>query len=289
MPQVHPIVVGIDGSETARTAVDWAAARARRIGSELLLVHTVPDFWLTSTDTLFPTVAKTFTRLLGDERNRISTAVPRDSIHTLVRMGEPAVVLGELSAEASLMVVGTDKHPGMHGQGFGAVGLQIATTSLCTVAVIPRRPTTAGGGVVVGVDGAAEARRALLVAAAEAHSLGRALTIVYASPVPNPWLRGHLPEETLRQKAEDDQRLVLWEAAAAVAARYPDVLVHRLYEPRLRAGEALVRAAKDADLLVVGSRGRNAVRHAMVGSVVPDILAHAPCPTLITTGATGKV
>ncbi|WP_427017613.1 universal stress protein [Pseudarthrobacter sp. P1] len=282
---VQPIVVGVDGSDTARTAVDWAARRAQRLGSEILLVHSVPEYWLPATDTYFPPLMKALARLLEAERDRISSLLSHSSIHTLIRMGEPAVVLGELSAEASLVVVGTDKHPGLHGEGFGAVSVQIATVSLCTVAVVPRKPPDAAGGVVVGVDGSPEADLALRVAAAEAHSLGRPLTIVHASPIPNPWLRGHLPSWSVREKIEADQHRILGTAVEAVAARYPALEVHRVFESRRGPAEALVRAAVGAGLLVVGSRGRGNLAQVMIGSVGSDVLAHISCPTLVTRKA----
>ncbi|WP_026554405.1 universal stress protein [Arthrobacter sp. 35W] len=278
------IIVGIDGSATAQGAVDWAARRAQRLGSDMLLVHSVPEYWLPSEDEFFPSVMKAFAHLLESERQRISAVVPASSVHTLVRMGEPAAVLSELSAKAALVVVGTDKHPGRHGEGFGAVSLQIATVSRCTVAVVPRRPVLPGTGVVVGVDGSPESNTALRIAAAEAHSLGHGLTVVHANPIPNPWLRGHLPQESVQAKIEADQQRILGEAAETLATRYPELEVRYVFESRRTPAEALVRAAEGAELLVVGSRGRGALKQVLIGTVGSDILTHITCPTLVTRG-----
>ena len=43
----------------------------------------------------------------------------------------------------------------------------------------------------------------------------------------------------------------------------------------------LTERSEDADLLVVGSRGRGAVRSALLGSVALHCAVHAPCPVMV--------
>jgi len=51
-------------------------------------------------------------------------------------------------------------------------------------------------------------------------------------------------------------------------------------------GRALVEAAKGAELLVVGSRGRGGFAGALFGSVSLHCVSHAPCPVVVVRGKT---
>ncbi|MET3721203.1 nucleotide-binding universal stress UspA family protein [Arthrobacter sp. UYEF21] len=44
---------------------------------------------------------------------------------------------------------------------------------------------------------------------------------------------------------------------------------------------ALLDAAKDADLLIVGSRGHGGFAGLLIGSISGQVSHHAPCPVLI--------
>lgn len=53
------------------------------------------------------------------------------------------------------------------------------------------------------------------------------------------------------------------------------------------AAAALVDAAKDADLLIVGSRGHGGFAGLLLGSVSSQVAHHAPCPVLIVRPRSG--
>jgi nucleotide-binding universal stress UspA family protein len=50
------------------------------------------------------------------------------------------------------------------------------------------------------------------------------------------------------------------------------------------AAEELVKASRDADMLVVGSRGSGGFRKLLVGSVSSQVTHHAACPVVIVPG-----
>ena len=55
------------------------------------------------------------------------------------------------------------------------------------------------------------------------------------------------------------------------------------------ASEGLLETAKGADLLVVGNRGRGAIKEALLGSTSGRVADHAPCPVVIVRALPGRV
>ena len=78
---------------------------------------------------------------------------------------------------------------------------------------------------------------------------------------------------------EDDARRLLDEAVAA-AGIPAGVDVERRTVNDLPA-RGLLDSAADADLLVVGARGRGGFRGLLLGSVSQQAAQHAPCPVVI--------
>lgn len=144
--------------------------------------------------------------------------------------------------------------------------------------------------IVVGVDGSAAAQRALSWAVHEARLRGAKVQVIHAwmvpfvEALPEPIVFGHRPPgppieevyERLRQAAKD----VLDSCVREALEEVPDVEVEReLVEAR--PAHALLEAARDANLLVVGSRGRGGFTGLLLGSVSQQCVQHAPCPVAV--------
>lgn len=136
------------------------------------------------------------------------------------------------------------------------------------------RPTS-----VVGVDGSPSATQALRWALRQTELTGGELHAVSV------W---HLPTTAGWETVLDaidwaaDARSALDTALAAVApGGAPQVHRHVLEGHPAR---ALVGAAADADLLVVGNRGRGGFSGMLMGSVGLHVLAHASCPVVVVHG-----
>jgi nucleotide-binding universal stress UspA family protein len=78
--------------------------------------------------------------------------------------------------------------------------------------------------------------------------------------------------------AMEDARSVLERTASALGARSV-----RAEVVRGAPGPVLCEYATtvDADVVVVGSRGRGAIRRALLGSVSSHVVHNAPCPVLV--------
>jgi nucleotide-binding universal stress UspA family protein len=77
-----------------------------------------------------------------------------------------------------------------------------------------------------------------------------------------------------------DERLRPW------CERYPDLQVRRVVAPD-RPSRMLLDHAEDAQLLVVGSRGRGAFRGMLLGSTSRALLHHATCPLAVVRSEGG--
>jgi nucleotide-binding universal stress UspA family protein len=145
----------------------------------------------------------------------------------------------------------------------------------------------AGDRIVVGVDGSPGGRAALVWALAAAARAGAEVEVVGAVPV-DPWAAPYLVDvagvASVRSDTEARLRASVAEAmndpSVPEVARDRAVPVHVTVVPGDPA-EALVLRAAGAGLLVVGSRGRGAVRSALLGSVALHCAAHTPCPVAV--------
>jgi nucleotide-binding universal stress UspA family protein len=162
------------------------------------------------------------------------------------------------------------------------------------------------GRIVVGVDASPNARRALAWAAAEARLRQAVLQVVHAyhaknlaAPVyfgsthtydaavgaagePQPELTVSVHareafEEAVRSQADELLAALLGELGETVSG----VEVQRTVVEDRHPAEALVGLSVDADLLVVGSRGRGGFSELLLGSVSHAAVLHAVCPVVV--------
>ena len=132
--------------------------------------------------------------------------------------------------------------------------------------------------IVVGVDGSEGGRRALDWAAQEAAARGGAVQAVVAWRWDGVEFDPHTasPDE-MRQHAER----VLEREVNALAARHGTAhpVAGEVIEGR--PAQVLAKAARAADLLVLGSHGHSRLRHTVLGSVSEEVIRLAPCPVLV--------
>lgn len=281
------IVVGVDDLEPSRAALEWALRRAEQLHCPVSIVHTVYAAWLQEGYVYYNSIIEDEKKLVRDIGARAAALAPSVESHAELRTGNTPRVLRELSKNASLVVVGTERKGHVEGEFFGSVSLQTAALGLCPVAVIPLQPATDRSGVVVGVDGSADALVAVALAAAEANRTKQDLYAVYAARVPHRRVLRAIPEDSVNERIEEE-RVVLAESVAGLGGRYPDLTVHQVFETDVSPAKALLKAAAAAQLLVVGSHGRGAISRLLMGSVSQEVLLHIPCPTIITRTAAAE-
>jgi len=136
------------------------------------------------------------------------------------------------------------------------------------------------GAVVVGVDGSALSEAALLWAAAEAHSRGAPLHIVHAFVYVHA-MGGFAVVDVATPDEIGGE--VCAAASARVRAEHPDLPV----TVEVRVGPAapqLIKASREASLVVLGARGHGRVGGVLVGSVSQQVALHSRCPVVVVRG-----
>lgn len=280
------VVAGVDGSEADGPVTDWAADEAHRLGASLRLVNVIdPGVQMTSYEVLAsgaPSLAERFTadahQLLDAACARARARHPGLDLAVSVPTGRAAAALVRLSQGAARMVVGGPARGHLERVLLGSVALPVVAHAQCPVIVVPTGThVVQPRRIVVGVDGSERSGRAVEYALGTAAACGAALTCVLV------W------------NLEVEEGVVVTEPTSerwsAVERRYLDA-GHRVVDPvtanhpgvdvsvAVRHGSTartLVQAVADldADLLVVGSRGRGGFRGLLLGSVSRRVVEQA--------------
>lgn len=140
-------------------------------------------------------------------------------------------------------------------------------------------------GILVGVDGSDHSHRALSWALHEAAFHHVPLTVLAVHPRPvRPathiyWNMPQLPENSFDpEHARTELQNFVDKLATDTGDTPPEITVTVISgDP----AEELINASRDADLLVVGSRGSGAFANLRIGSVSSKVTHHAACPVVV--------
>jgi nucleotide-binding universal stress UspA family protein len=138
------------------------------------------------------------------------------------------------------------------------------------------------GRIVVGVDGSENSIAALRWAATEAQIRAATLVVVTSWTYPYTDSAPGVAAPVFDPGAlEQDAGAVLRDAidAAGLDAAQLEMVQERAHEGR--PADVLLEVSRDADMLVVGSRGHGAIVGALVGSVSAKVLQHSTVPVVI--------
>lgn len=284
------IVVGLDGSEKDEAVLAFAEDEAVRLGAPIHLVvaHEVHAGLVGAWDAGFVPVglevdlAEAGARILARGAQRVRDARPELVASTSQPWGTPSHALIEASESARLVVVGSGRKGAVEQVLLGTTSLDTAMHAHCPVAVVGVGSPNPNGPVVVGVDGSSHSRPAARLAVEEAATRG-----VRVVAVTTWWLEvidGVVvtePESHEWRQVEAGYRAAVEEALAPARAAHPEVEVEIVIE-NARPAVTLVERAKDASVLVVGSRGRGGFVGKALGSVSHKVLQRATCPVIVT-------
>lgn len=295
------IVVGGDGTKGGDAALAWATELAVRRRAPLKLVRALDLFMydvrlgLSQDVLLRDQVRGAAGRHLEAALDAVRAEHPELEVTSRVVEDNPTALLLEESETADVIVLGSRGAGGSDEIVAGSTAMQVSTHADCTVVTVP--PAYRSGeprhGVVVGVDGSAVSEAAIGYAFREASETGQPLVAVHAWVEPATRAAGlGLPLIHDPVAVTEQQDMALAQSLAGWSEKYPDVAVERRTVHDL-AVRALTDISHDARLLVVGCRGRGAVRSLLLGSVSHGVLHRASCPVAVVhahhggTGAAG--
>jgi nucleotide-binding universal stress UspA family protein len=270
--QTRAVTVGVDGSADGRAALEWATGEAAERGNRLQLVHawTVPPTNGIVARATVDALRAAAEGLLADEAAHARGLAPDLVVTTRLEYGDPVTAILQPADDVDLFVVGSRGRSPVTDFVLGSVSRGVVSRAMRPVAVITSGAASrvlAGDGprpVVVGVDDSPEGRTALRWAADYARERGLALRVVHAFQPRH--VAGVFGLADLQPDA-------LWrsDAEAALARVIDDeigdsggISVEAL-TARDGPAAAVIAAAADAALVVVGSRGRGRAVAARVG------------------------
>lgn len=280
----HGIVVGIDGSPSARAALQWAAEEAALHHVPLAVVHVAPSLPATASTMIWPT-GRIANEILANEeaeaRRIVDEAVEfvrsigggdRPEINSEALFGGVVPALVDLSKEAKMVVVGGRGRSAADRRLLGSVSSGVVHHAHCPVAVIhgestPGQPDKRP--VLVGIDGSRASEQATALAFDEASRRGVPLMALHVWADADMSIVPSMEPSALQQAAET----TLAESLAGWQERYPEVEVQRLIEFEHPATQ-LLKHSENASLVVVGSHGRGGFAGMLLGSV-SSAVAHA--------------
>ncbi|MCH8559123.1 universal stress protein [Nesterenkonia sp. LB17] len=300
------VLVGFDGSKQSFLALHYGALAAQRSGRVLTVVSA------------FHVPARIYTTLIAvPEKSEAEVAV--DAAKTVLaeareylkdysgkviyrtERGDAAGVLVDLSALAELAVVGARGRGGFLGRVLGSVSSALPAHAHCPTVVVPRQykvnePESQAEGagrfiagrdrrpVVVGIDASGQSRVAMLQAALSAQNRGVTLHLLMALPSLEAWLEWYpeldSPDESVTERRKTQLEKTLETELALVKRHFPALEVTASVKPGDPIAQ-LVKQTREAQLTVIGTRGRSGFTGALMGSVSRGVLLRAEGPVMV--------
>jgi len=276
-------IVGIDGSDAAVDALRWAVSHGADRAAD---ISAFGAFHV-------PTLMAAFTAKRGfgvDELGLAATAghdvdIAIESVagagvdvQSVVIEGQAQHVLVDASVDADLLVIGRTGSGELRHHLLGSVSQYCVTHSHAPVAVVPTdaaaRTTSS---IVVGFDGSDHAADA--VRWALDFTGDRATVRVVAAIEVAPWVDEAATRQRFGNEIDEEERRI----STALDAVDPEGRAERsivMSGPR----QALAEAQEDADLVVVGTRGRGLIAAGLLGSVSTWLLHDSALPVVVVPG-----
>lgn len=278
------ILVGVEDTEGARTALRWAVGLAEAASASLVVAEAwqYPPVPIFADERDYAGVEVMDERAADSARSIAASAVGDTGVDVEYRAlrGPAATAIRQAADElrADLIVVGARSASPLDRRLLGSVSRSVAEDAPCPVAVVPADLSDADGPIVVGVDGSADAQRALDWAAGAAKLSASEVVLVHGF---GPY-GAELPPEALADDKEHGEHLVAEYHGTLEAQGVAHRSVVRVHDARSLLEK--VGEEEHARMVVVGARGTGRLAAMLLGSVASYLVLNLKRPTVIVHG-----
>lgn len=289
MEQLASIVVGVDFSPCSAAAFRQAVRIAAWNRAALLAVHVIDVQVMLSRDDRerVALISSSMTEVARKAWERFAPETPREGVEFQVVVGDARAELNRLVGErkADLLVLGT--HGRTHHGRTGTLATNLVRTAPTRVMLVREAHTGSFRSIVACIDFSPTSREALGAASRVAIQDGAALHALHVhqpllSPISMEGLIMVPPDPAFEEQYRKDLRAQLETFAAQpepeVKWAKPEIALVEDYSH----GAGIIRYANQvqADLVVLGTRGRTTLRDLLMGSTAERVVRDAPCSVL---------
>jgi nucleotide-binding universal stress UspA family protein len=293
MTGITRILVPTDFSATSDVALRYGRQLAEQVRASLHLVHAFEDPYATASfaaEMYSPLPLTLREDMIRDIRQKLAGllagdqgAPPDGTAEIVTGPAAGAIVDYAKSVDADLIVIGTHGRGGVAHLVLGSVAERVVRTAACPVLTVRQTHGTDIRRILVPTDFSATADDALDSASWLAERFGAALQLLHV--LDDPSVAGGLAAEAYIAEAPTMRTALLRDAQSRLAHRATSLPsnVRAASEVLFGRGAATIAdyaAARDIDLIVMGTHGRTGLTHLLLGSVAERVVRTAPCPVL---------
>ncbi|MFB7865064.1 universal stress protein [Streptomyces sp. NPDC056069] len=271
------VVVGVDGSPSARAALTWAAREAVLRGSGLCVVHATDTSALYLSEAEGDRIQRAGLELLDTAAATVAALHPELTVVTELDTGTAPRALRAAAALSGTIVVGHRGLGGFSSLLLGSVGLELAAGATTPVVVVREAAEPAEAGAVLAAVRDADDLGCARAAAREALLRKVPLRLLHVwGTIPAGGVRALLPGGP--EEAAHAHVRALSEVTERLREEFPELALDADGEKDHSVAGALVEASRHADLLVTGGRRAPGYLGPTLGRTTLGLLQHAHCP-----------
>lgn len=280
------IVVGVTGSGENTSALRWAAEESATTHREVTLVHAVDSAMLPrpSTGTAREELLTVADAVMDEVVQEYAAISGGQSCDTVLRLGQPAQVLTDVSRDAEVVVLSHRHLSSVRRIVTSSTAISVAAQTRCPVVAVPSdwsgddQSADVTRWVTVGLHDDGGPLTVLEAGFEEAATRGAGLRLLHA------WRTDPQYDDIIVSRIDPGwaaavERDIL-DAAHPLAEKYPDVVV----DVRVRhewPADALAVQSLSSTLLVLGRHHHSRFTPHGVGSMARTALRTSRCPVMV--------